>query len=130
MSNLKINIINSQETKDRQEAKAAAINVAMRDLAAKEDNPAFSTAEHRARVDAVKTILRSFFTVRENIYEQARANRGQNRPFTAVKVYRTEWPRVSPADANKRYYEPLEQLGNVELRVSRDFSSHIVRVYL
>ena len=128
MANLKINIINSEETRDVAQAQGAAIDVKLRSLSAELDNPAFNSADHVARVDAVKTIARSFFTVRENIYTNHRSNK--HRPFTAVKVHRTEWPKVSPVTANKRYYEPLEKLGNVELCVSRDFSSHIIRVYL
>lgn len=128
MANLKINIINSEETRDVAQAVGAAIDVKLRSLGAELDNPAFNSADHVARVDAVKAIARSFFTVRENIYTNHRSNK--SRPFTAVKVHRTEWPRVSPATANKRYYEPLEKLGKVELCVSRDFSSHIIRVYI
>lgn len=128
MATLKMNIINSMETRDVDEAKAAAIDVACRSMGALQDNPAFSTTEHVNRVDAVKAIARSFFTVRENIYTNHRANK--RRPFTAVKIYRTEWPRVSPMIANKNFYKPLEALGNVELLRDRNGTSHIIRVYL
>lgn len=128
MARLKINIINTEETKTDAEAKAAAIDVKLRSISAKRDNKAFASADHVQRVDAVKAIAKSFFTVRENIFDQARPNKG--RPFTAVKVYRTQWPKVSPEEADKRFYKPLEDLGNVELRVTRDLSSQIIRVYL
>ena len=130
MANLKINIINSTETRDREEARAAAINVACRSLDAKLNNKAFASGDHVARVDAVKSIARAFFTVCENIYTNHRSNDAQRRPFTAVKVHRTQWPRVSPKVANARFYKPLEDIGNVELLRSRDGSSHIIRVYL
>lgn len=128
MANLKYRIMNSRETRDEREATAAAIDVAVRNAEAKRKNPMFNSKDHLARVDAVKKIAGSFFTVRENIFDQARPNKG--RPFTAVKIFRTQWPYVSPKVADTRYYEPLEQLGNLELYVSRDFSSHIIRVYL
>ena len=125
---LKMNIINSEETKTDNQALGAAIDVKLRSLAAKRDNKAFDSADHVARVDAVKMIARSFFTVRENIYTNHRANKG--RPFTAVKVHRTQWPHVGPKTANARFYEPLEKLGNVELFRNRSGESHIIRVYL
>jgi hypothetical protein len=130
MANLKMNIINSKETRDEWEAKAAAINVACRSLDAKLNNKAFNSADHVARIDAVKNIARSFFTVRENIYINHRSNNAHGRPFTAVKVHRTQWPLVGPKVADARFYKPLEDVGNVELLRSRDGSSHIIRVYL
>jgi hypothetical protein len=129
MSKLRYNIMNSKETRDEWEATAAAIDVAVRNAIAKRKNPKFNSKDHLALVDAVKKIAGSFFTVRENIFDQARLNKG--RPFTAVKIFRTQWPVVSKKVADARYYDPLEQLGgNLELWVSRNFSSHIIRVYL
>lgn len=125
---LKMNIINSNQTRDRDEARAAAINVAARSYSAKMDNPAFVSAEHEQRVEAAKLIARNFFTVRENIFTNHRPNKG--RPFTAVKVYRTQWPRVSPRVADAKFYQPLEKLGNIELLRDRNGTSHIIRVYL
>lgn len=125
---LKMNIINSNETKNREEAKAAAINVAARSYSAKMNNPAFISAEHEQRVEAAKVIARNFFTVRENIFTNHRPNKG--RPFTAVKVYRTQWPQVSPKVADAKFYQPLEKIGNVELLRDRAGTSHIIRVYI
>ena len=125
---IKMNIINSNETKTVDDAKAAAIDVACRSAEAIQDNPAFVANEHVNRVEAVKNIARTFFTVRENIYINHRANK--RRPFTAVKIYRTQWPVVSPKTADKNFYKPLDALGNVELLRDRNGTSHIIRVYL
>lgn len=130
MATIKLNIINSIETKTPEEACAAAIDVACRSVGAKQNNPAFATSEHLSRVNAVKDIASKFFTVRENIFTNHRANTAQRRPFTAVKVYRTQWPRVSPRVADASFYKPLEALGKVELLRDREGTSHIIRVYI
>lgn len=130
MATIKLNIINSSVTKTPREAVAAAIDVACRSVDAQERNNAFTDADHVNRVNAVKDIASKFFTVRENIFTNHRTNNTQGRPFTAVKVYRTQWPRVSPRVANTRFYKPLEALGNLELLRDREGTSHIIRVYI
>jgi hypothetical protein len=85
----------------------------------------FESDAHVHKVDQVRVIVESFFTVRKAVYVNHRANKGK--PFTVIKVEQPEFPRMSQARIDVLYREPLKALG-VEVVFSKASNSMLYRV--
>jgi hypothetical protein len=110
-------------------ARNAAINAKSRDLSAMLNNPAFfNSPVHQQRVQAVEQVLSRFFTGYARMYVTRRSGYA-GRPFTAVKVEKPRWPAVSHQRKQLDFYDPLTEIGNLELRHAKTSNSYIVRVY-
>jgi hypothetical protein len=120
-------IINSQPAAGRQSALHAYLNATGRSRSAIKANPDFfENPLHQARVDAVRGIVEDFFGDTGTIYVTHRG--GWSRPFTAVKVQRPSFPRVSQADKERLYLKPLRDLGVAPV-FSKQTNSYLYRVY-
>lgn len=85
----------------------------------------FTSDAHEAKVSQVHTIVDGFFPARKALYVNHRANRGQ--PFTVIKVEQPQFPRMSQAQIDAVYREPLKVLG-VEVVFSKASTSYLYRV--
>jgi|TARA_R110000851_G_scaffold105786_1_gene224435 hypothetical protein len=84
----------------------------------------FCAPAHSAKVEAVTKIVGDFFRVKE-IFENQRENRGQ--PFTVIKVCNHTFPRVSFAEKDRRFRDPLAELGVEPIATSTN--SLLFRIY-
>jgi hypothetical protein len=90
-------------------AHAAAIDVKRRCAAANEAfSDKFENPIHTQKVDVIRAIVQDYFQVFD-MYENQRSNRG--RPFTVIKICNHSWPRVSLSEKNRRFRQPIEDLG-------------------
>lgn len=106
----------------------AVIDVHQRSLDALDRHPAFfDDPQHMARVEAVESIVKKFFTVRNGMYRNYRSGRGK--PFTVVKVDKPDFPNhLSRAERDRIYHDPLKNLG-VEPIFSKQTNSYLFRIY-
>lgn len=116
------------ETEESKNPQWAVIDVHQRSLDAIDRYPDFfNDPAHEARVDAVESIVKKFFPVRNGMYRNHRVGRGK--PFTVVKVDKPNFPNhLSKADRDKLYYDPLAKL-NIEPIFSKRTNSYLYRVY-
>jgi hypothetical protein len=85
----------------------------------------FGSAEHQQKLEAVKSIVDTFFVVRKGMYVNHRANGGN--PFSVVKVDNPQFPRLTNAQIDQVYRKPLRDLG-VEVVFSKSTNSYLFRV--
>lgn len=121
---LNVKVIESKEADDNV---GAYIDSRIRSFNAIEAHPDFfNDKDHKAKVDEVAKIVKSFFRVHNGVYVSQRGNRGK--PFTAVKVSRPQFPnKMTVAEKNLCYYKPLARLG-VEVVFASGTNSWIYRV--
>lgn len=120
--------INTRSTMNGFMAKLAAIDAVARSNAAEEGDAAFfKNSAHMARVDRAREIAQKFFDVYSDVYVTHRSNRG--RPFTTVKLSNVQWPSHKDKVKQAEFYQPLADMGRVELRPARQTNSYLIRVY-
>lgn len=106
---------------------AAWLDVRRRTQEAYEENDFFSTKAHRKRISDVRHILEAFFPYWKEIYINHRANKGK--PFSVIKIDSPKWERMSLDEKKRRLYDPLEALGNIEIKISGASNSTLFRIY-
>jgi hypothetical protein len=113
------------ETRRASNAKAAAINVAQRNMSALTSNPFFSDPVHQDKIVQVRQIAEKFFAVHNGVYVNHRCNK--NDPFSVVKFVKPQFPAVSDKVKTAKFRKPLKNLG-VEIVYSRRSKSYLFRV--
>jgi hypothetical protein len=106
-------------------AAGAAADVRERNAAAyKKYQEFFDRPEFNERIDAARKVLEDFFPVKD-IYENMRENRGN--PYVVLKVTNHVFPKVSLSEKDRRYRNPLKELG-VEIVFSKGTNSYLYRI--
>lgn len=89
------------------------------------DHRSFFNQDHLDRVRKAADIVNKFFTVKEAVYVNHRANGGK--PFSSVKVNKLgNWP--TSKNKQTELYAPLAALGCYEVVTSRTSNSMLFRI--
>lgn len=105
----------------------AVIDAAERNANAIEQFPKFfGNHEHTNKVETVRQIVESFFTINAGVYVNHRG--GHNKPFSVVKVSKPDFPAMNNKKIDEQYRNPLKALG-VEIVFSKGTNSYLYRIY-
>jgi len=117
-------IIDGNTAKSVAAAKAFYMDAVSRSRVAASRN-SFFDSDHMQRVNTVRTIVDTFFPVKNDVYINHREGRGK--PFSVVKVAHIGlWP--TRKDKYRDLYAPLEALGVTEVLLSKNTNSYLFRV--